>query len=617
MNLHSLWRSFSCLISFNIHQQYDSENLHLNNQIASDAPVYMEIQSRQSSLDGPFAQLPLDVRGNICDFVPDRIFDLIDIGLVNEQEIKSIRFLERQLMDIYLIPELSELPLHRHLVALIRSPFPKTDSGRIEAAQFLLFKLVSSFRRSPIRKHLTLIFFTSILTQNFYRENVKKIAFALSYFSPPKQGRPGTDFPEYTLAVLFEAKQYDLIPPFYSSFFYHQDRKWAHVNEVYWYELPCFGENIAEILQNGNHNLLKLLWSTLKHDHVHVEARFEFVSTLVELEGGLEFVFDMLRLERDTRLLEVIMYIDFGERNREVYHRLLTIYNSPDLIRQHPDVTVCLNAKYLDEIISYELIHAKPDTLALASLLSKSRMEDIYMFLYMLNSRLDYRKVMNSSAFYRFAIQNYHEWFVKHVQFTPKMVDYDLASTLQYHDCKNIKSFVENASKTLNRFNLTKEYFKFVYLHFSVHDFDRFINRIESCRSDILNLNALIEIKGQRRDEFIEYFRIFLRHWKNPKLTARLSLSESNLTELVNIPGALELMFGDGPFSLSVYDFVDFLNHDRAYGLLKRNEHILHQINDILPEFAFNFTTLQRAQEFAVSQKSIAQAIMKATSNNN
>lgn len=125
--------------------------------------------------------------------------------------------------------------------------------------------------------------------------------------------------------------------------------------------------------------------------------------------------------------------------------------------------------------------------------------------------------------------------------------------------------------------SLRTEHFRFVYLHFSADQITKLVSKLKFCFSFIMNLNALIEIKGDNHQEFINFFKQFVLRWRNPKYADSLRLTRQNLAKLVAIPGALELMFSK-PFTLTAGDFLSLLNYGRAFYLLKSHESNLRAI---------------------------------------
>lgn len=68
------------------------------------------------------------------------------------------------------------------------------------------------------------------------------------------------------------------------------------------------------------------------------------------------------------------------------------------------------------------------------------------------------------------------------------------------------------------------------------------------------------------------------------------------------MPGALEYFFAS-PFTLSEYDFLNFLNYDRSYRLMLENQHKLTGFYEDDGLITLNVTIFERIKELAVAKK--------------
>lgn len=81
-------------------------------------------------------------------------------------------------------------------------------------------------------------------------------------------------------------------------------------------------------------------------------------------------------------------------------------------------------------------------------------------------------------------------------------------------------------------------------MHLSVEELRKLISKSWSIDSSDLNLNAMIEIRGDSPD-FMEFFSEFLKIWKSREKDSYLDLRPKNMEKLQAIDGAIELLLED------------------------------------------------------------------------
>lgn len=259
---------------------------------------------------------------------------------------------------------------------------------------------------------------------------------------------PLIDFQQYTLAVLLQAGKYEIINDFLKLFFNGKLEEEVHsLVVVYWYNLKCFHDNIEELFNFGYHGLLQNLWQLLIHRRVIVKRRLEFVSSLVVLEGGLDFVFEAIRKLHCLYLIEALFCLDFGDKNPEGYLRFLFLFSElPQPLKYSYEYYLVVFAKmrYKNEKYSEFCFPREVCGLLYSSLLAADRIEDAFSFLGRFEKLLSGHDILNISAVHRFGIENHSLYHRAVGGFSPKIVNYDFYLTLRYYRCESINDFIKS-----------------------------------------------------------------------------------------------------------------------------------------------------------------------------
>lgn len=569
--------------------------------------------SREKEYVARFHSLSRDMQSEIFKYVPELLPAIVSTGFIRPQDFRTEGLLQSYFAEVYMIPELANLLYHPDLMALDGVTFEQSEKGKADALRHLVNLLAFAFKGSPIRKDLTLVVLDLAISHQRKKpqdhsltaqQEVNYQVIAIDNSSYP-------EFFHYSLACLFEARHYEtfvhLLCTTGSKYFFPEEDKLKE--EPFWYEIPDFKDRIVEIY-SLNPDLFKESFFGLFMEHVPPELQVSLVEMLLkELPDGRNFVLRAPRaLLFSIQLTKCLFAIDYC-------HDLALANEVYGILRQQlfQGITIFGAGPIEDEFKMLEMrfrngpyhILPRDPFLSAELLIAMNRFEDAMKLLNQEDISIELYSFVKRADFHRFLIYNHLEEYKQNVVFNPALVDYDLKAVYRFFDCSDFDCLLNNNLwKSLAdldvHFNTHAS--RMIYLHLSLNDFKAFVTRSSNLSIRQMNVNALIEIKGDS-PEFMEYFAEFAKTWRQQK-GQYFHLKTRNMEKLRLIPGALELLFY-GMTSIDEEMFLEFLNHERSYELLLERKGTLRivnrsrRVNEVGNPLILNETVHRRVNKFS------------------